>query len=74
MAIVLAPKAQKQAAIVPDGSYKATLSKVTQFTNTYGLRIGFEFALHGKGVEGQTLMRSTNSELTLKSKLTEVLK
>ena len=73
MAIVLKPKSKTEAVVVPDGSYKATLSKVTQFSNAYGLRVGFEFILHGKGVEGAAVMRSTNTELTSKSKLAEVL-
>jgi hypothetical protein len=73
MAIVLKPKNKSAAVVVPEGSYKATLSKVTQFTNAYGERIGFEFSLHGEGVEGAAVMRSTNPILTAKSKLAEVL-
>lgn len=73
MAIVLKPKSKSAAVVVPEGSYKATLSKVTQFSNAYGLRVGFEFTLHGKDVEGKAVMRSTNPVLTAKSKLAEVL-
>lgn len=73
MAILLKPKTNSTATIVPDGIYKATLSKVAQFNNTYGLRVGFEFTLHGGDVEGKIIMRSTNSVLTVKSKLAEVL-
>ncbi len=73
MAMVLKPKSRTEAVVVPDGSYKATLSKVTQFSNAYGLRVGFEFILHGDAVEGAAVMRSTNTELTSKSKLAEVL-
>ena len=73
MAMYLKPKNKGAAVVVPEGSYKATLSKVTQFTNAYGERIGFEFSLHGEGVEGAAVMRSTNPILTAKSKLAEVL-
>jgi len=73
MAIVLKPKSNNEAVGVPEGIHKATLSKVTQFTNAYGLRVGFEFTLHGKDVEGKAVMRSTNPVLTAKSKLAEVL-
>lgn len=73
MAMVLKPKNKSAAVVVPEGSYKATLSKVTQFANAYGERIGFEFSLHGEGVEGAAVMRSTNPVLTAKSKLAEVL-
>lgn len=73
MAMVLKPKSKSAAVVVPEGSYKATLSKVTQFANAYGERIGFEFSLHGEGVEGAAVMRSTNPVLTAKSKLAEVL-
>lgn len=73
MPMVLKPKNKSVAIVVPEGSYKATLSKVSQFTNAYGERIGFEFSLHGEGVEGAAVMRSTNPILTVKSKLAEVL-
>lgn len=73
MPMVLKPKNKSVAVVVPEGSYKATLSKVSQFTNAYGERIGFEFSLHGEGVEGTAVMRSTNPILTAKSKLAEVL-
>ena len=73
MAIVLKPKSNIDAVVVPEGIHKATLSKVTQFTNAYGLRVGFEFTLHGKDVEGKAVMRSTNPVLTAKSILAEVL-
>lgn len=73
MAIVLKPKSEAKAVVVPDGTYNATLTNVTQFNNAYGQRIGFEFSLHGEGVEGEKVMRSTNAMLTLKSKLAEVI-
>ncbi len=73
MAMMLKPKSKSEVISVPDGSYRATLTKVTQFNNVYGLRVGFEFSLHGNGVEGKLLMRSTNSVLTAKSKLAEII-
>lgn len=74
MAIVLKPKSKEPAAVVPDGTYKAALAKVSQFQNAYGERIGFEFALHGNGVEGAKVMRSTAPNLSASSKLAEVLR
>ena len=74
MVMVLKPKSEKQAAVVPDGTYKAALSKVTQFANAYGERVGFEFTLYGKGVEGQTVMRSTAPSLSPSGKLADVLR
>lgn len=73
MAMVLKPKSKNEVVKVPDGSYKATLSNVTQFSNAYGLRVGFEFTLHGENVDGLQIVRSTNPVLTAKSKLAEVV-
>ena len=73
MAVVLKPRSNNAVVVVPEGIHKATLSKVTQFSNAYGLRVGFEFTLHGEDVEGKAVMRSTNPILTAKSKLAEVL-
>ena len=73
-AIVLKPKSKEAAAVVPDGTYRATLSKVTQFDNAYGQRIGFEFTLDGKGVQGEKVMRSTTPNLSPSGKLADVLR
>jgi len=73
MVMVLKPKSDNSAAVVPDGTYQATLSKVSQFENAYGQRIGFEFTLSGKGVDGMKVMRSTSPVLSAKGKLAEVL-
>lgn len=73
MAMMLKPKSEAAAVVVPEGTYKAMLSNITQFQNVYGERIGFEFTLQGNGVDGQKVMRSTNPVLTPKSKLAEVL-
>ena len=59
MVMLLKPKG-KEATLIPDGTYRAALSKVTRFDNAYGTRIGFEFTLQGKGVDGQKVMRSTS--------------
>lgn len=58
---------------VKDGTYKATLSNIKQFTNTYGPRIGFEFTVEGGEASGQKVMRSTAPQLTKQSKLAEVI-
>ena len=73
MAMMLKPKSS-DAAMVPDGTYRATLSKVTEFENAYGPRIGFEFTLLGAAVEGQMLMRSTSPNLSPAGKLADVLR
>lgn len=74
MVMVLKPKSEAKAAIVPNGTYKATLSKVTQFENAYGQRIGFEFSLSGKGVDGAKVLRSTTPNLSATGKLADVLR
>lgn len=73
--MVMVVKAKSaEAVVVPDGTYKAVLSKVSQFDNAYGQRIGFEFTLSGAGVEGQKVMRSTAPNLSASSKLADVLR
>lgn len=74
MVMLLKPKSKEAAAVVPDGTYKAALTKVTQFENAYGQRIGFEFTLQGKGVEGMKVMRSTSPVLSPTGKLADVLR
>lgn len=74
MVMLFKAKSKEAAAVVPDGTYKAALTKVTQFENAYGERVGFEFTLHGKGVEGQKVMRSTSPILSPSGKLADVLR
>lgn len=74
MVMLLKPKSKDVAIVVPDGTYRATLSKVTQFENSYGQRIGFEFTLQGNGVEGAKVMRSTSPNLSPSGKLADVLR
>lgn len=75
MSIVVKPKAPSGAAeLVPNDTYNAKLTEVWQFENTYGQRLGFEFTLGGKGVEGEKVMLSCSPNLSPKSKLAEVLR
>lgn len=66
---MLKPKTQIEAPKVANGIYPATLSKVTQFANVYGQRIGFEFTLDN----GEKIMRSTSPVLSNKGQLTNIL-
>lgn len=69
MTIILKPKAATKPEVVGDGLYQATLTKVNQFSNSYGQRIGFEFTLDG----GEKIMRSTSPVLSDKGQLNNVL-
>ena len=69
MVTVVKPKNREKNITVADGIYPATLSKVSQFSNAYGERIGFEFTLN----DGNKVIRSTNTVLSEKSKLAEVI-
>jgi len=60
-------------ASVKDGTYRATVSAIRQFSNTYGLRVGFEFTVKGGQFDGATVMRSTAPQLTKQSKLAQVI-
>ena len=71
--LVVKPKAATPAASVKDGTYRATLSNIKQFVNTYGERIGFEFTIQGGQFDGEKVMRSTAPQLTKQSKLAEVI-
>lgn len=75
MAILLKPKLKEQPIdLVPDGSYKAELTKINQFKNAYGDRLGFEFTLQDKAVAGLKVMRSTSTQLSASGKLADVLR
>jgi hypothetical protein len=73
MVFKVTPKAATPAASVKDGTYRATVSNLKQFTNTYGERIGFEFTIQGGQFDGERVMRSTAPQLTKQSKLAEVI-
>ena len=73
MTLVVKQKSAVTAAVIRDGSYKATLTSIKQFANTYGERIGFEFTISGGQFDGEQVMRSTAPQLTKQSKLAEVI-
>ncbi len=71
MALVVKQKNAAPAALLKDGTYRATVSNLTQFANTYGEPIGFEFTIQGGQFDGERVMRSTAPQLTKQSKLAE---
>lgn len=73
MTLVVKQKDAAPAVVLKDGSYKAVLSNIKQFANTYGQRIGFEFTVLGGQADGEKVMRSTAPQLTKQSKLAEVI-
>ena len=73
MVFVIKQKDAAPAALLKDGTYRATVSNLKQFANTYGERIGFEFTIQGSQFDGEKVMRSTASQLTKQSKLAEVI-
>lgn len=73
MVFKVTPKAATPAATIKDGTYRATVSNLKQFANTYGERVGFEFTIQGGQFDGERVMRSTAPQLTKQSKLAEVI-
>lgn len=74
MAIVVKHQtATEKTPTVENGTYKAILTNIKQFSNTYGQRIGFEFTVEGGEHDGDKVMRSTAPQLTKQSKLAEVI-
>ena len=73
MVFKVKPKAAPAAALIKDGTYRATVSNLKQFANTYGERIGFEFTIQGGQFDGERVMRSTAPQLSKQSKLAEVI-
>ena len=73
MAFVVNHQQATPVASVKDGTYRATVSAIRQFSNTYGLRVGFEFTVKGGQFDGATVMRSTAPQLTKQSKLAQVI-
>ncbi len=69
MVFKVKPKAAPAAAVIKDGTYRATVSNLKQFANTYGERIGFEFTIQGGQFDGERVMRSTAPQLSKQSKL-----
>lgn len=73
MTLVVKRRNATSAALLKNGSYKAVLTAIRPFANTYGERIGFEFTINGGRFDGEKVMRSTAPQLTKQSKLTEVI-
>ena len=73
MVFKVKPKTAPAAAVIKDGTYRATVSNLKQFANTYGERIGFEFTIQGGQFDGERVMRSTAPQLSKQSKLAEVI-
>ena len=73
MVFKVKPKPAPAAAVIKDGTYRATVSNLKQFANTYGERIGFEFTIQGGQFDGERVMRSTAPQLSKQSKLAEVI-
>lgn len=74
MAIVVKHQtAEAKPAVLKNGTYKAILSNIKQFANTYGQRLGFEFTVSDGAHQGEKVMRSTAPQLTKQSKLAEVI-
>lgn len=71
--VFVKPKAPAAATVVPDGTYRAVLTGIRQFSNSFGERIGFEFSIKGGQFDGAKIMRSTAPQLSRQSKLAEVL-
>ena len=73
MVLLVKQQQSKAVATVKDGTYRAVVSSIRQFANTYGERIGFEFTVKGGQFDGATVMRSTAPQLTKQSKLAQVI-
>ena len=73
MVLLVKQQQPKAVATVKDGTYRAVVSSIRQFANTYGERIGFEFTVKGGQFDGLTVMRSTAPQLTKQSKLAQVI-
>ena len=73
MVFMVKPKQEVPAALVRDGTYKANLTSIQKFANTYGERVGFEFTVLDGRHQGEKVIRSTAPQLTRQSKLTEVI-
>ena len=73
MVLLVKQQQSKAVATVKDGTYRAVVTSIRQFANTYGERIGFEFTVKGGQFDGLTVMRSTAPQLTKQSKLAQVI-
>lgn len=71
--LIVKSREPSAATVIKDGTYRAVLTGIRQFENTYGPRLGFEFTIAEGPHRGATVMRSTAPQLTAKSKLSEVI-
>jgi len=73
MAVIAKPKAPKQAVAIPDGTYRAQLVEVKEFTNAFGDRLGFVFEIIEGNQAGIQIMRSTSPVLSGKGHLAQII-
>ena len=73
MAVIAKPKAPKQAVAIPDGTYRAQLVEVKEFTNAFGDRLGFVFEIIEGHQAGLQIMRSTSPVLSGKGHLAQII-
>ena len=71
--MLLKPKQTATTTLLKDGTYRAKLTDVKAFTNSYGERLGFQFTIDGGPYDGSKVLRSTATQLSKQSKLAEVL-
>lgn len=74
MSVIVKTQSSQPSAAIPDGIYEAKLTDVRAFENAFGERIGFEFTIQGGEHDGATVMRSTGTNFTPKSKLAEMVR
>lgn len=73
MAVIAKPKAPKQAVAIPDGTYRAQLVEVKEFSNAFGDRLGFVFEIVSGHQAGIQIMRSTSPVLSGKGHLAQII-
>jgi hypothetical protein len=73
LAVMVKPRADKPAKLIPDGTYKAHLVEVKEFTNAFGDRLGFVFEIDEGEQKGTVLMKSTANVLAPKGQLLQVV-
>ena len=72
MEVLSSPPVNDGANVEP-GVHPARLARVVSFSNSYGPRIGFVFALDGEQTPGVTITRATSPRLSEASKLAETI-
>lgn len=73
LAVMAKPTADKPTNLIPDGTYKARLIDVKEFTNAFGERLGFVFEINEGEQQGIQLMKSTTNVLAPKGQLFQVV-